>query len=61
MNPVNGTVHSLYNAIFDSIGLHHVISELCYKGTILQRKYRKMTFLWTFFYNSMIKKLGDTI
>ena len=49
-----GTVQSLYNTIFGSIGLHHVISELCYKGTILQRKYRKMTILWSFFYNSFL-------
>ena len=26
-----------------SIGMDHVISEPCYKGTILQRNYRKMT------------------
>ena len=49
-----GTVQSLYNTIFGFIGLHHLISELCYKGTILQRKYRKMTILWSFFYNSFL-------
>ena len=27
----------------------------CYKGTILQSNYRKMTILWPFFYNSLVK------
>ena len=36
-------VESLYNAIFDVIGMDHVISEPFYKGTILQRYYKKMT------------------
>ena len=43
--------------------MDHVISEMCYKGTILQRNYRKMTILWSFFYsyfvNSMVKKHGS--
>ena len=32
------TVQSLYNAIFGSIGMERVISELCYKGIILQEE-----------------------
>ena len=35
-----------------SIGMDHVISEQCYKGTILQR-----TILWSFSNNSMVKKI----
>ena len=31
------------------------ISELCYKGTILQRNYRKMTIKWSFSLNSFVK------
>ena len=31
------TVQSLYNAMLGSIGMDHVIIELLYKGTILQR------------------------
>ena len=51
------TVLSLYNAIF---GIHKnvisVISEPCYKGSILQRNYRKMTSIsWSFSYNSFVK------
>ena len=34
-------VQSLYNTIL--IGMNHLIIELWYKGTILQRYYRKMT------------------
>ena len=30
-------------------------SELCYKGTVLQRNCRKMTILWSFSYNSFVK------
>ena len=40
---------SLYNTIFGPIGMHHVVSELCYNLNILQRNYRKMTFS----YNSL--------
>ena len=48
-----------------SIGMDHVISELCYKGTILQRNYRKMTILWSFSYKFFVNlhgkmKLGAT-
>ena len=35
-----------------------VISEPFYKGTILQRIYRKMTILWSFSYNSFVKSHG---
>ena len=40
------------------IGLDSVISESCYKGTILQRNYRKMTILWSFSYNTFLKFHG---
>ena len=49
----------------ESKGIDHVLSESCYKGTILQRHYRKMTIKWSFSYNSfvnsMIKKFGSHI
>ena len=35
-----------------------VISKLCYKGTILQRKNRKMTMKWSFSYFSFVKSFG---
>ena len=40
-----------------SIGMEGVIviSELFYKGTILQKNYRKMTIKWSFSYNSFVK------
>ena len=37
-------VQSLYNPNFGSIGMDHVMSELCYIETILQRNYRKMIY-----------------
>ena len=37
------------------IGMDSAISELCCKGTILQRNYRKMTIPWPFSYNSFVK------
>ena len=44
-----------------SIGMDHVISEPCYKGAILQRKYRKMTIFPKLpLYNSMVKHMGAT-
>ena len=49
------TVQTLYNACLVSIGIDHVISELCSKGTILQRNYRKITILWSFSFNSFEK------
>ena len=44
-----------------SIGMDRVISEPCYKGTILQRNYRKMTIKWSFSYNSFVKFHGTKI
>ena len=38
-----------------------VISEPCYKETILQKNYRKMTIIWSFSYNSIVKFHGKTI
>ena len=35
--------------------MNHVIKELGYKGTILQRSYRKMTISRSFYYNSFVK------
>ena len=35
--------------------------EPCYKGTILQRNYRKITILWSFSYNSFVKFQGKGI
>ena len=42
----------------ESIVMDHVISELRYKGTILQRHYRKMTMKWSFSYNTFVKFHG---
>ena len=39
--------------------MDHVISELCDKGKILQRNYRKMTMKWSFSYNFFIKFHGE--
>ena len=44
-----------------SIGMDCAISEPCYKGTILQRNYRKMTIKWSFSYNSFVKFHGTKI
>ena len=44
-----------------SIGMDRVISDPCYKGTILQRNYRKMTIKWSFSYNSFVKFHGTKI
>ena len=38
-----------------SIGMNRVVSELCYKGTLLQRNYWKISSLWSFYYNSFVK------
>ena len=43
------------------IGLDYVISEMCSKGEILQRNYRKMTISWSFSYNSFRKFHGKRI
>ena len=57
VHPYTSTVqYSLFLALsLRSIGMDFVISELCYKGTILQRIYRKMTILWPFSYHSFVK------
>ena len=36
-------------------------SEWCYKGTILQRNYRKICISWSLFYNSFVKFHGKNI
>ena len=38
--------------------MEHVLSEPCYKGTVLQRNYRKMTILWSFSFNYFVKFHG---
>ena len=38
-----------------------LISVLCYKETILQKNYRKMTISWSFFYFSFVKFHGKKI
>ena len=38
-----------------SIGVDWFIKEQCYKATILQRNYKKMTILWSFSYKSFEK------
>ena len=43
------------------IGMDSGISELSYKGTILQGNYRKMTISWSFSYNSFEKFHGKII
>ena len=45
--------------MFGSIDMDSVISEPCYKGTGLQRNYRKMTISWSFSYNSSVKFHGE--
>ena len=44
-----------------SIRMDHVLSELCYKWTILQRTNRKMTILWSFSYKSFVKFYGKKL
>ena len=44
-----------------SIGMNLDISQLCYKGTILQRNYRKMTMNWSVSFNSFVKFPGKNI
>ena len=41
-----------------SVEMDLVISESCYKQTILQSNYRKMIILWSFSYNSFVKLNG---
>ena len=56
----------LYSSVslFIMLYLNHVLSELCYKGTILQKNYRKMTmnghFPITPLWNSMVKNKKAT-
>ena len=38
------------------IGMDHVISELCYKETILQSNYRKVTIIWYFLIGNFFEK-----
>ena len=42
-------------------GPDRVIREQCYKGTALQRNYRKMTISWPFSYNSLVKLHGNKL
>ena len=42
-----------------SIGMDLIITELCYKGIILQKNYRKVTILRPFSYNSFEKFHGN--
>ena len=44
-----------------SVGMDPVISELCHRGTILQRNYRKITILWSFSYTFFVKFCGKKI
>ena len=41
--------------------MDHVKSQLCYKVTLLQWNYRKMTITWSFSYNSFVKFHGKKI
>ena len=41
--------------------MDHDINESCYKVTILERSWRKMTILWSFSYNSFVKFYGKII
>ena len=42
-----------------SIAMDHVMNKPYHKGTILQRNYRKITILWSFFFNSLSKFHGQ--
>ena len=52
------TVKSLIAQCLGSIALDLVMSKSCYKGTILQTNYRKMTIKWSFSYKSFVKFHG---
>ena len=54
LNLIN-TGQSLYNAMFGSIGMDHVISESCYSGTLLHKNYWEMTMTLSFSYNFIVK------
>ena len=58
MYPFLSTVQALYNVTMGSIEMDLDISGMCYKGTILQRNYKKMTIPWSFSYNSFAKLNG---
>ena len=47
----------LNNAMLGPIGTDCVVSHVIF-GTISQRNYRKMTILWSFSYNSLVKFHG---
>ena len=51
----------IYNSMFGILLNGQAVSELCYKGTILQRNYRKITILWSFSCNSFVKFHGKKI
>ena len=53
--------NSFITLCFGYIRINYVIGELCYKETILQRNYRKMTIVWSFSYNSFVKFHGKKI
>ena len=58
----DSTVQSLYSAMFGiSVILDYAAIEFCYKGTNLQRNYRKMTIIWSFSYKFFIKFHGKTL
>ena len=48
---------AVYSPMFG--GIDQVRNELCYKGTILQRNYRKMTILWSFSLDSFVEFHGN--
>ena len=59
------SLHTKYShfimLVWGSIGMDYVKRGLCYKGTILQRRYRKMTISWSFSYISFVKFHGKEI
>ena len=56
-NPVN-----FHPCIFGAhTNRQYIKSEACYKRTISQRNYRKMTISWSFSYNSFVKFHGKLI
>ena len=54
-------LQSLFNAVLRVHRNEHAISEFCYKGTILQRNYKKMTTKLSFSCNSSVKFHGKKI
>ena len=58
------TVQSLYNTVFGVQSNElHIVSEVeqCFKGTIFQKKYRKMSIVWLFSYKSFVKLHGEKV